>query len=461
MTLFDYIEQYRGENPDATAITASDIKLTYDELYHLLLENHLDLSHKYKSGDKVLLIFESQFAFVISLLSLLSIGCWVIPIYPDMKEDEIQGIADHTQGHIYQGKSIWTPNHKIQSINTVTCIDPNACGIYHLTSGSTGEPKLCIRTLDSMLHEGISYVKTFTLTNSDKILSPPPVYHSYALGAACIAALVAGASLHLVEKFIPRSVLRRIEEERITMILLVPVMVRALINTYSSIRYSLKSIRIALVGAGAIDEKEYNQFYEKYGVFLLSNYGSTETGGLISRIEPKPYNSIGKPMEGIAIRVVDELNKEVLPVHEGTLLVKWKGIMQGYFEADDRITDLEGYYNTGDIVVQDTQGNLYIRGRMKRYLKIGGNKVNLYEVEKVIMQMEKVKECVALGGKKSNGEEIIKTIIVGSDISEYEIRKFCRMHMSEYKIPAVIEFRKSIPRNELGKIKYSEISSSI
>ena len=321
-----------------------------------------------------------------------------------------------------------------------------------MTSGSTGEPKFCIRTLKALEYEGQSYISTFSLNHTDVLLSGAPLHHSYALGGAIFPALLGGACLLIINKFVPRQLLRLVEEYHVTFMLLVPVMAKMLCDMYSIKRFDTSSLRIVLVGAGSITEDLYNNFLEKYKIYLMSNYGSTETGGLVSRLEPFPVPSIGKVMDGTEIKLCDEEGRSVQEGQLGEIYVKTKGMFLGYYNNDDVPFDANGFFPMGDLAIKDENDYIYIKGRKKLLINAGGKKINPIEVEKIIQEIESVKECVVVGVKKANNNEIVKAYVVADSLTKEEIIQYCRTKLSTYKIPGIIEFVSKIPRNSVGKI---------
>ncbi|MGE5632559.1 MAG: class I adenylate-forming enzyme family protein [Caulobacteraceae bacterium] len=454
MTVFDFIEDHSLLNPENVALADGIECITYKELYQLLAQGQkLFIDKGLQDGDIVGIKICNRLEWVIAFLCLMSVKCWVVPLPPDAAEREVDEIAA-----LVNLKCI------IDSMNFRHIPDmfPEKCklikpsgsetGVYHATSGSTGKPKLCVRPLQRLTMEGISYMKTLNIQDNDRILCLPPVYHSYCLGAGCMASLVSGSCLYLLDRFIPRNAVRIIENEGITILLLVPVMAKAMCYLYGEEKKVMKQLRIALVGTGSITEDVYIGFLNQYGVPLLSNYGSTETGGIISRLTPTPRDSIGKPMYGVDIRITDDNGKPVQVDCEGELMVKCDGMMTGYLNEKEEINQ-DGFFAMGDIVLQDSDGYLYVKGRKKNIINIGGKKVNPFEIEMVLSGYPGVKECAVVGFFKSNGEEGIKAVIAGKDLNEHDIRRYCQSQLSSHKIPSIIEFCEALPRNELGKIR--------
>lgn len=453
-TIFDYIDEFSIKSPNNIALMGADISITYRELDQIIKKGaKYYLEQNYKPDMRVCIQMENSVEWVIVFLCMLLLGCWVIPIPPEINEMTLQEIIKLTEAeHIITHFRLSDVIKGESAIYEVDMPSGNGSGIFHLSSGSTGIPKICIRTIDSLTSEGISYRNTFQIEQRDRILSLPPVYHSYCLGAGCMASMVSGASLYISGKFAYRNALRVVCEKNITMMLLVPVMARALANMYLTEPIKSISLRIALVGAGFITKDVNSRFVDKFRINLSSNYGSTETGGLISRLTPEPLDSVGMPMDGVEIKVKNERLESCGFNKEGELWVRCRGMFSGYLNAEARL-DEEGYYATGDIVVQDIDGYVFLKGRKKNIINIGGKKVNPFKVEKVLSQYTAVKECVVVSYTKVNGEEGVRAILVGDGLNERDLRAYCKSLLNQYEMPTLFEFWKSLPRNELGKIK--------
>lgn len=460
MTLFDSIEYNAINNPENIALMDEKLTISYKQLYEHLRNNQAILNtNGYGEGMKVILQSENQLNFALAFLCLLSVECWIIPVSGDITQAELKRVISLTGATVLSCEMLGV----LKSVgsncnNSFKKPRESKTGIYHLSSGTTGMPKLCIRTLECLVAEGTSFNKTFQIKKEDKILSVSPLYHSYALGAALMATMVSGNCLFTLDRFVPRKVLRIIHENKISILILVPAMARLICNTSTPEKYDLSSLRVCLVGAGPINEEVYNKFKDRFGVVLLSNYGSTETGALVSRLVPLPYTSIGKPMYGVEIKICNDEGEKVATGEEGELRVRCRGMLKGYAGSETLLLDDEGFFSMGDIAVQDAQGYLYIKGRKKLMINVGGKKVNPYEVEAILLGFHGVKECAVVGLKRENGDEYVKAVIVGDNVKEEDLRRYCSENLSKHKIPSVIEFRTSIPKNELGKIKREELT---
>ena len=450
MKLFELINEYARTTPDSVAFVDDARSVTYGRLWQVILSNRNFLIEKGFGGQVVAYRVESQIKFAIDFLCLTAVGCWVIPISSDVSADTNQKLV--TAHDIFlEIDSVFIPeDFSIQPYSSFEQDESN-CGIYHLTSGSTGEPKLCVRSLASLKDEGIAYQKLFSL-QTVKIASLSPIYHSFALGAAYMAALVSKSSIYLIDKFIPRKAVDMIGTWQANIIIAVPVMVKAIATVSLVKEYDFSNLSAVLVGTGNVPAETKAEFKKRFGMFISSNYGSTETGGLISRLTEEPTESIGKEMEGVELRLICQNGSEATIGEEGEAYAKCKYMMSAYLGGGVEAFDKDGFFPMGDIMTKDTNGFYYIKGRIKNLINIGGKKVNPKEVEDVLLHYLGIRDCIVCKAIRTNNQEAVKAVIVGEGLDETTIRTYLRQEgLADYKIPSLIEFVDSIDRNSIGK----------
>lgn len=454
---FEWIEQYNRGKENNSRLMNATYKITYNELAAYIAYRQEKLRKTYQPGDRVILRVKSQMAFAIDFLCFVSIGCWVLPVPWDMQKEELTGLHNVTGGEILESdENTIKECIAVQDDNKKEIIwDSHDGRILHMTSGTTGKTKLCLRDFESLLAEGNSYIQCFNIHRHDRILSACPITHSFAFGGALLPALISGADLYVVEQFTPRRVLKTISEEKITFVLMVPVIADAMAAADRNDRYDISSMRIGLVGAGKTYGSLFDSYKKKYHIILSGNYGSTETGGLASRVSDENYESVGKPMPNVEIQIRSRDGRILGCGQEGEIYVKSPAMFRGYFGESAYMFDENGYFKMGDIGKIDKEGYVYILGRSKHLIKIGGKTVNPKEVESIIMKHTKITDCVIVGKTDEKNIEYMKAYIAAEDISMEEVRLYLSQHLSSRQMPRVIEMVKSIKKNAVGKVDYS------
>lgn len=459
ISVFEVIHNNAMNNPNKIVCMDEKSKITAKQLLYIILNSKEILKNEgIEREDVVLLNCKNTLHFVLCLFCLFYNQNWVVPLSNKMLPEEMSHILQKTNAKQLTDECINKIVHNEETnISEFSIPDNEATGIYHLTSGTTDMSKLCVRSLKNLEAEGKSYQIGLSLVSSDCIMSASPLYHSYAMGAAIMGAFTVGALLYTIDDFIPRKVIRAIDNVRISILYLVPFMAKMISEVSIKEEYDYSSLRIALVGAGPVTEIMNTNFKKRFHIDLSGNYGSTETGGMAIRQPFDSLKSIGKEMDGIKFKICSKKNESIPDGETGELWVKSPSMMNNYYCDQEIERDEEGYIPTGDIALKGEDGNFYIKGRKKMFIDIGSKKVNPYEVEEIIKKHPKVTECVVTSHVRKNNAIAIKAIVVGKQLEESELRAFCKQNINSYSVPSIIEIRDSIPKNGLGKIIRSNL----
>jgi len=267
-----------------------------------------------------------------------------------------------------------------------------------------------------------------------------------------------GATLYPVEEFRRREILSLLTRERITFFGGVPQMFTILSQTPLRDDIDLSALRVVFSSSAPLLPVDNRRFQSQYGVFVRQLYGSTETGTISFNLHPAPeccLQSVGIPIEGVHVEVVDEEGKLLPPGQEGEFAIASPFATSSYL--DNPIATNEsfrgGFYFSGDLGIKDDTGYLVITGRKKLIINRGGFKVNPYEVEEAIREHPKVVDVAVFGRPGPHGDDIVCCVIVASkNCTVEEILLHCRDRIADFKIPTHIEFRDALPKSPTGKI---------
>ncbi len=330
--------------------------------------------------------------------------------------------------------------------------------MHQYTSGSTGNPKRVVRTHAQLLFELERLAGTFGLGPEDRFLGAAPFSHVNGLVRTMLTSMYVGGTLHPVRQFDRRGALALITEARITYFGGVPYMFVLLAETPVRGNVDLGSLRVAFSASAPLLPTDNERFHEKYGVRVRQLYGSTETGTISVNPHPDPATcaeSVGRPLEGVRIEVVDDHGRPVSPGDEGEITIASPGAIRGYDGNPEANASSfrDGFYLSGDLGRANPDGCLVLTGRKKFLINRGGFKVNPLEVEEAIASHAGVAEVAVYGAPGPHGDDVVRCAIVQrAPCTEREILEHCRGRIADFKIPSRIEFRDVLPKSETGKI---------
>lgn len=330
------------------------------------------------------------------------------------------------------------------------------------TSGTTGNPKGVMLTHRNFLAECEATLRVIPTMPEDRFASLVPFFHIYGLAIGLVAALFRGCSSVLIPQYSPKSFLRKIEDERVSILIAIPTQYFHLLLAVRRRPIKKSYLRYCISGAAPLPVKVIEAFKESFGVEIIEGYGLTETTAAVAvnprdRIKP---GSVGLPVEGAEIKVVDDRGEELPQDRAGEILIKGEMVMKGYYNLPEetRKTLKDGWLYTGDIGYKDGEGYLYITDRKKDIIIKGGFNISPKEIEEILCEHPKVEEAAVVGYKEKEGrEEAIKAFIVGKDLTPEEILRYCRKRLASYKVPDEIELKDSLPKSATGKVLRKEL----
>src|SRR5215203_1620516 len=338
-------------------------------------------------------------------------------------------------------------------------LDDPAFMLY--TSGTTGRPKGVLLSQRSNLWVvAACWAPIVGFSEEDYILSPLPLFHSYALNAAVLAPLAVGATEYVMPRFSTKEALKLLREKPITLLLGVPTMYHYLLQEARDEGLAADNLR-ACQSAGAIMTADLNQtFEEAFDVPLLDGYGITETSTMVTQnwlTGTRLMGYCGLPVPGSSVRIVDpETEADVSIGEEGELWVRGPHVMLGYHNLPEETGNVlhHGWYRTGDLACSNENGYLKITGRIKELIIRGGENIAPVEVEEVVAQHPTVADCAVVGASHEKLGEVPVVFVVPKDEAEFEpddLLDYCSEYLARYKVPDEVVITDAIPRTGSGK----------
>jgi len=337
------------------------------------------------------------------------------------------------------------------------------------TSGTSGLPKGAILSHGNLSSNVDAAIRHASITPEDTFLGVLPQFHSFGLTDLTLLPLRVGATAVYAARFVPRKVVELIRKHRPDIVMAVPSMYGALLSVKEAVAADFTSIRFAISGGEPLPDATAQAYLDRFGLQLLEGYGLTETSPCTNWATPdrnRPH-SVGLPLPGVTNLVVDDHDRPVSPDTDGEIFVAGPNLMQGYYKmpeataqvfvdlADPATGNRRRYFRTGDIGRIDRDGYLYVTGRKKEMLIIGGENVFPREIEEVLNRHDSVQDSAVIGktdGMRGELPLAFVEIREGANFDEAALRSWCRDHLATYKVPREIRVMDTLPRTPTGKI---------
>lgn len=354
-----------------------------------------------------------------------------------------------------------TPLRRVPSPRWPKRADPDDLAVILYTSGTSGRPKgvmLSHRNLKSNVQQVEDWVH---FKPTDVFCGVLPQFHSFGLTVLTLLPLSFGLKVVYTARFVPNRIVQLLREHRPAMFVAIPSMYNALLQVKNAEPADFASIRFAVSGGEPLPADVAHRFRERFGVTIAEGYGLTETAPVTNWCRPQDYRprSVGMPLPGVIERVVDPVTEADLPPgFDGELRIAGPNVMRGYFKLPKQTRDAFdrfGYLKTGDMARFDHDGHLYITGRIKEMLIVGGENVFPREIEEVLNQHPSVRDSAVIGQPDPMRGEIPIAFVEledGASLDEKSILALCREKLAGYKVPKCIIPLENLPRNATGKI---------
>ena len=337
------------------------------------------------------------------------------------------------------------------------------------TSGTAGAPRAA-RLTHGNLGSNLRQVQAHTaaaVRPDDVAVCAVPLFHVLGLNSMLDLGLMAGATLVLVERFDPISFMETIEREKVTLLVGPPALWAALAEVEDPPTEALARIRLAVSGAAPLPDRVARQVQQRLGLRLDQGYGLTEASPSVTLAtgEEAPTGSIGKPIAGIDIRLVDRDGADVLVGDVGEIWVRGPNVFDGYWNdpvATARVLDRAGWLHTGDMALVDEAGYLFIVDRAKDLIIVSGFNVYPAEVEEVLSEHDAVADVAVIGVAHPHSGETVKAFVVvepGRSVEEDELIEWSATRLARYKCPTKIDIVDEIPRGLGGKVIRRDLRS--
>jgi len=503
MSLKLMLEEAVGRYGRKTAIVLGDRRLSYAELDEASnkVANTL-IRMGVNKGDRVAMLLPNSPEFVIIYFGIVKAGSIAVPLGTNYKVNELASLFDNCQpkvlvaesptleplvpalprfksikhiidlGSKYEGQFL--SYREIMATSSAQRIEvepgPEDIATISYTGGPTNRPQGVMLSHQHLVTEAAISGDGFQQTDKDiMMLFALPMYHMFGLAAVLLASVHKGSTVVIAPGTgLSISIfMAAIEREKGTMFLGVPYIFALAVDIAEKegVKNDLSSLRLCGSGGAPLSIDIIRRFKQHYGFDLIDFWGLTEA---ICQVTCPPIDgtgklgSVGKALPGWEMKIVDDNGREIPPNQPGEIIVRGP-IMKGYYNNPQATAEAikDGWLYTGDIGRVDEDGYLFLSGRKKETIIVKGQNIYPSDIEDVLYTHPKVAEAAVVGIPDELRGEVVRAVISlkeGEVTTEEEIRRFCRKHMADYKVPKQVIFIDSLPKTATGKIRKEDLT---
>ena len=489
--LSSLLERAAAGHPGRTAVKLDDVVLNYAQLREAAGRlTSLLASAGVAKGDRVGLMMPNIPAFPVAFYGALGAGAVVVPMNPLLKSREVAyylgdsgarvlfawhgSAGEAAKGAAEAGAEVIRVDDvdlsAVLAGHSATPAWPDAAdtddAVILYTSGTTGQPKGAQLTHGGLTSNARLTAETL-LSNApdDVMLGCLPLFHVFGLTCGLNATVTAAGTLTLLPRFDPGAALGIIARDKVTIFEGVPTMYAAMLHHQHADPPALASLRLCVSGGAAMPLEIMRGFEAKFGCVILEGYGLSETSPVASFNHPdkvrKP-GSIGTPVRGVEMRLVDSEGNDVPPGEIGEIAIRGHNVMKGYWGKPEATAEAipDGWFRTGDLARMDEDGYYFIVDRKKEMIIRGGYNVYPREIEEVLHEHPAVAGAAVIGIPHPElGEEVGAAIALkpGATAEPDELRQFARARVAAYKYPRYVWLVSELPKGPTGKILRREV----
>ena len=461
-------------DPHGPCVADDDTSMTNTQFRQAVADAASTLAaHGVTAGDVVAVMLPNTASLVVALFAAWRLGAAATPLNPNLAPAEVAyQVADASAKVLIVEKPLdfevtassvlpasALTSHSSQ-VDEPARVPENALALLIYTSGTTGKPKgvmLDHANLNAMCR---MVIDAFALTTADHSLLILPLFHVNGIVAGTVSPLIAGGQITVAGRFSPKTFWSRIEQCRATYFSAVPTIYTMLADLPAEVDPDTTSLRFAVCGAAPASVELLDKFETRYGVPIVEGYGLSE-GSCASTVNPlngtRKAGTVGLPLPGQTIRIVDANGKPVGGGEAGEVLIQGPNVMRGYLNRPDETakTLVDGWLHTGDVGRLDEDGYLVLVDRAKDMIIRGGENIYPKEIETVAYQLPEVAEAAVVGrANPVYGEEPVLFVALnsGATLSANQIREYLAAGLAKYKLPVEIIISDTLPKNPVGKL---------
>lgn len=440
-----------------------------------------------KPGDRVLLYTPDKLPFLLAHLGAIRLGAVSLPVNAAFTRDELRYFAADSEasvivagegqveaaaavaGQLTSAPTVLLSNALLEATEPLPRepdISPEDPALILYSSGTTGQPKGIVHTHDNLAHSVRAIAERWRFSEDDVLVNCLPLFHIHGLSFATHVSLLSGSAMRMEDRFHPTRIWDAIA--RSTVFMAIPTFYYSFLAR-SEFRETAKAwggVRLFTCGSAPLRPEVLPELEEILGGPVINRYGMTESH-IVTSLPldgPWPQGSVGLPLPGLEMRLVNEEKRAIPPGEVGLVTLRGPNLFRQYWRKPEATREAlaDGWFDTGDLGKQDENGFLTLVGRQKDLIITNGFNVYPPVVERVLNDCPGVAESAVIGLPDDRRGERVAAIVVREDptLEVAAIRAHCRERLVDYQRPSVIEFADELPRNAMGKVLKRELRSA-
>ena len=491
--------------PDRTAMIFDDKRIAYAELQtrvNRLASALADMG--VGAGDRVAMLQVNCNEYIEAYFATAKLDAVYVPLNFRARADELTFMLNHAapKALFVGGRYVDTVSGcapELQSIEHYIALDDSVDGwrsyddlmasgddierfpegdgddltVILFTSGTTEFPKGVMLTHDSFSTYILSTVSPADPDDEERNILTVPLYHIAGVQSV-MAAIFGGRTLIIQRQFDAQEWMRLVQTERASRAMMVPTMLKMLMDHPEFRNHDLSSLDVITYGAAPMPIEVIRRAIDEFpGVYFINAFGQTETAATITMLPPEDHflkgsaeeiekkirrlSSIGVPLDDVEVNIFDEDGEPVRQGDVGEIAARGARLMKGYWQQDEATTETirGGWLFTGDLGYMDEDGYIYLAGRARDFIKRGGEMISPEEVEQTLQSHHAVEEAAVIGVPDIDWGERVRALVVlkdGASASADDIAEHCRQRLASFKKPESVVFCDELPRNPMGKV---------
>jgi malonyl-CoA/methylmalonyl-CoA synthetase len=429
-----------------------------------------------QKGDRLCVYLRNRSEFIDLYLACLKLGVIFVPVNILYRERELSHIVSDVEPaaivvaeHLSVSCPVWDieelsqGSRSLASTRPLRDLDGDTSAMIVYTSGTTGAAKGAVLSHNNLAANTLALLTLWQITASDRFLLSLPLFHVHGLGLGVHLWLVSGCRMRLLERLDATTAEQTFLEFRPTLFFGVPTMYVRLNQMQPVAAAEIgRAMRLFVSGSAPLPAQVLEDFRALFGHTILERYGMSET--LINMSNPyvgeRRPGSVGLPVAGVSVRLLDTEGKQVKDGEVGQVNVRGANVFKEYWrnrEATDKAFN-DGYFRTGDLAVRSGDGYYELRGRASDLIISGGYNIYPREIEEFLQLQPEIAEAAVVGAPDPVWGEVPVAYVVSTEpFDPAEIQARCKASLASFKMPRTIHIVEQLPRNAMGKVAKKEL----